>query len=169
MTERPEGLDGLLNYVADRMDPIEAVRQLHAAMNDEDFAKLVFRGDVVRQLMARLDHYEKLLPSWAHGTPEDVDRWLHSIGSIPEDKLLRFYQWIGAHAVREVVAGIRQAWDYEIGDGETANSIADMYDPDKQADLVPSVLPLGHPFCDVPHHTHISGSRSPSCRLDAEE
>src|SRR5437868_1691020 len=46
---------------------------------------------------ARVDRYEKNLPSWLHGTPEDVDAWIRDL--IPDDKRLAFYQWIGALAV----------------------------------------------------------------------
>lgn len=177
MTERPEGLDDLLDFVAKRMDPLQALQELHANLKDEDFAELMFRSAVVHQLMMKIDHYEKHLPSWAHGTPQDVDRWLHSIGAIPEDKLLAFYQWIGKHAVREAVGDLRR----HIGEDpvpvqhrsyspDGVHELINEIDPDDGPIAYPSELPKGHPFCDVAHHTHTGGGgRLPTCRLDSEE
>jgi len=134
-------------YSPKHVDTDEMVFRLHDTLKYTDFTKLVFKGKTVHRLIQRIESYEKDKPSWKDGTPEDVDRWLHGISFIPEDKLLAFYQWIGKHAVE----------DYEIRSDEDEGPC-------------PYELPKGHPFCDVQHHVHRhGGGRLPTCRLDSAE
>lgn len=143
---------------------VETVFTLHENVKYADFAQLIFKGQTVHLLVKRIKQYEKHLPSWAHGTPEDIDRWLHSIGSIPEDKLLEFYQWVGKHAISELFAEIQQVAD------NTGSAVLRQVAETWGDDVFPTKLPKGHPFCDVPHHTHTGGGgRLPTCRLDSEE
>jgi uncharacterized membrane-anchored protein YjiN (DUF445 family) len=65
MTERPKGLDDLLDFVAERVD--------------RDGAN----------------------PAWSKSTPEDIDAWLRDV--MPDTNRLKFYQWVGALAVREAI------------------------------------------------------------------
>lgn len=85
-------------------------------------------------------------PSRFNRDPEAWNTYLSDV--MAEDARLAFYQWVGAHALRELVAGIRTAYDYNVGDGYTANSIADEYDPDKLGERLPSVLPQSHTEVD---------------------
>lgn len=132
------------------------------------------RRALVVELIERVEKYEKNLPSRFSGTPEDIDAWLH--GMFAEDTLLKFYQWLGTKAVTEVIdvlmfdlsqEPIPAVYKIEIPD-LVDEAVANI-DPRQGADLAPSRLPIGKPFCDVPHHVHTDGSRLPTCRLDSEE
>lgn len=127
------------------------------------------------ELEGRLGRYEKNLPSWRHGTPEDVDAWIRDL--IPDDKRLAFYRWIGTSAVREAVADAKDQLgndpvpiEHRYYTPDNVDEILDLMAPDEGDIGYPSVLPIGRPFCDVPHHTHThGGGRLPTCRLDSEE
>jgi hypothetical protein len=109
--------------------------------------------------------------------PEEYDAWLR--GVIPDDKRLEFYQWIGAQAVAELIEEARNPWarfdrdkvresgasqEYANGWNDAVMTLGVCLDP------LPSALPDGLPFCDVPHHTHPGGGgRLPTCRIDSRE
>src|SRR5438477_12060117 len=101
---------------------------------------------------ARVDRYEKNLPSWLHGTPEDVDAWIRDL--IPDDKRLAFYQWIGALAVKEAVGVLQDNLmnDPREGHGQhyhrdDVEEMLDLLGPEDN--VFPAQLPIGRPFCDV--------------------
>lgn len=157
------------------IDTDEMVLSLHGVTEYLDFTKLIFRGHTVHRLIERIKRYEKNLPSWLHSTPEDVDAWLRDL--IPDDKRLAFYQWIGKIAVREAVdVAVDNVGqdptppEHRYYSQDVVYEFFELIDPDKDGGPFPSALPVGRPFCDVPHHTHTDGGgRLPTCRLDSEE
>ena len=149
---------------------VEAIRELLDRTPKD--VELSFNRHVVEELISRIERYEKNLPSWAHGTPEDVDAWLRDL--IPDDKRLAFYQWIGEQAVCEMNAHLTQ-WDEghdqaEMSQRDGNDGIASVMWEIEHSGPYPSELPLGRPFCDVQWHTHPhGGGRLPTCRLDSPE
>lgn len=104
MTERPEGLDDLLDFVAANMsdsdeDVLAAVRHLYATLNEAAFMRLDFRGSTVAALMGRITDFERMMPCPEHGEPEHYDEWLKDL--IPDDQRLKFYQWIGHEEMKK--------------------------------------------------------------------
>lgn len=130
---------------------------------------------VVKNLVERVDRYEKDMPSWAHGTPEDYDHWLRQL--TPVDRRLVFYQWIGEQAVTqmldELTGFLREdpiPAQYKTQIPDIVDEAISHVDPRRGADLAPSVLPKGKHMCDLPHHNHIDGmGYLPTCRLSAPE
>jgi hypothetical protein len=175
MTERPEGLDDLLDFVANRIDPVQAARDLRKVLSHEEWQMLSYGSDLIECLLDRIDRYEKNLPSWSNGTPEDVDAWLRDL--IPDDQRLTFYRWIGTAAVREAVSDAKEQIgndpvpaEHRYYSPDNVEELLDLMAPDDGDIGYPSVLPIGRPFCDVSHHTHThGGSRLPTCHLDSEE
>lgn len=175
MTERPEGLDDLLDHLVEMMDTVSAARQLREALSEKDWNSLVFKGSTLSALLDRVDRYEKNLPSWRNAAPEDVDAWLRDL--IPDDKRLAFYQWIGGMAVTEALLMLEDNLREDPRDPQGQHyhrddvyEMLDIVDPRKTGDSFPEELPLGRPFCNVPHHTHThGGGRLPTCRLDSKE
>jgi hypothetical protein len=174
MTERPEGLDDLLNYVAERMDVVVVARKWITALDDNTMPDTVMSlRALLKGLVERVERYEKNKPSWRDGTPEDYDAWLRDL--TPDDRRLAFYQWIGKQAVAELVEEARQpqaGFDGEMAQVSGASrEYADGWN-DGIASLplddgpYPSKLPVGKPFCDDPSHAHAhGGTRLPGCRL----
>ena len=156
-----------------RIDPVRIAAQWTEELKQDTSTEAVVRRLVVEALLVRIEHYEKHLPSWLHGTPEDVDHWLHSIGAIPEDKLLAFYQWVGKHAVREAVAVAVDNVQQDPAPPEHRYYVYeffDLIDPDKDGGPFPSQLPKGHTFCNTRYHKHThGGGRLPTCGIDEEE
>ena len=175
MTERPDGLDDLLGHVEEIIGPVTAIRHLHTTMSDEDFAVLTFRGDTVRELLARLDRFERMMPSWRHGKPVEYDAWLREL--IPDDKRLEFYQWVSSLAVGEAFDSIRNVLsidpvpvEHRSYSPDDVHEFLDYFDPLKDGDPFPSKLPIGRPFCNLPEHDHTDGGgRLPTCRIEPEE
>lgn len=131
--------------------------------------------DILNGLIGRVERFEKDMPSWASGTPEDYDHWLRQL--TPVDRRLMFYQWIGEMAVTEAIDVVTS---YISGDPippQYRTQIPDLVweaiaqvDPRQDGDRVPSVLPKGKHMCDVAHHTHTDGmGYLPTCRLDSPE
>ncbi len=171
MTERPEGLDRLLDHASSRMDPVEAFRKIREVTEPNDARFLTFRFDVVSELLDRVDQYQKGLQPLGDA-PEDVDAWLRTL--IPDDKRLAFYQWIGRIAVSEAIEDVREDVDKDPTPVEhryySRQGVHEFLDGPEEGGPYPAGLPVGRPFCDVPHHTHTDGGgRIPTCRLDSEE
>lgn len=162
-------------YSPEHIDTDASVIRLHNALKYTDFTQLVFRGQTVHQLIQRIEKYEKSMPSWAHGTPEDYDAWLCELTQ--DDQRLRFYQWIGEQAVREAVAVFKETLrndpappEFRHYTQEAVEELLEVIDPAAGPVALPSALPVGRPFCDVSCHTHIDGGgRLPTCRLDSQE
>jgi hypothetical protein len=158
-----------------RVDPVRIAALWVEELKRDTSTEAVSRRLVVEALLQRIKQYENYLPSWAHAVPEDIDRWLHSIGAIPEDKLLTFYRWVGKHAVDEAFENVMGLMEEDpVPSAHRSYSPDDveamLNEADTDGNLYPSKLPIGHPFCDVPHHTHTDGgSRLPTCRLDSPE
>lgn len=149
--------------------------EAEAKLNDEDAPRPLDTGEL-EQLKAQLARFTDTMPSWAHGQPMDYDAWLRDL--VPDDNRLRFYQWIGRIAVREVLDALRDMLkddpvpiEYRSYPPDLVHEFLDNVDPSaKDGDPVPSKLPLGRPFCDVDWHVHLDGgNRLPSCRLDSPE
>lgn len=182
MTERPEGLDKLLDYVAERTEPVHMARiwyeELKESSDSKDKARRLMVSallECVDNLEKRLERYEVNMPSWAHGLPEDYDAWLREL--TPVDRRLTFYQWIGAQAVTEALDELTNFWCEDPIPPEFRTQIPDIVDeaishvdPRRGANPVPSVLPKGKHMCDVQWHTHTDGmGYLPTCRLDSPE
>lgn len=174
MTDRPEGLDGLLDFVADHLDIVETARELRAALTTEEWSRLVFKGSTVSELLDRIERYEKHMPSWRHGTPEEYDRWLTEL--TPQDNRLKFYQWIGHGAVGEAVytATDNVSRDpvpvpHRYYTQENVYEFFELIDPGKDGGPFPSALPENTLLCNNPGHTHANGSNYlPICRVESE-
>ncbi len=129
----------------------------------------------MRRLQRRVAQLESNVPSGQDGSPEDYDAWLRDL--ITDDRRLAFYQWVGAHAVKEALAEVRLGLHNDPVPPENRSYSQDSVeefleasDPDQGADPFPVQLPLGRPFCDNPQHVHThGGDRLPSCRLDSPE
>lgn len=182
MTERPAGLDGLLDYVAERIDPVHMAKIWYEELEESDApeakARWLMLGSLleyVEGVKKRLARFEKNMPSWAHGTPEDYDAWLREL--TPVDRRLEFYQWIGEQAVTQMLDELTSFWVNDPSPPEFRMRVPDFVDeaishvdPRRGADPAPSVLPKGKHMCDVSHHTHTDGmGYLPTCRLDSPE
>lgn len=176
MSERPPGLDDLLDHLVARMDdPIEVAQEWVRALDENDTpATTMSLSSLLSRLLDRIDRYEKNKPSWLHGTPEDVDAWIRDL--IPDDKRLAFYQWIGAMAVTEALAAVYENLRNDPREAhgqhyhrDDVEDMLDMVKPEEGGPF-PSVLPIGRVFCDIDFHTHThGGGRLPTCRLDSPE
>lgn len=147
-----------------------------ALKNGDDMPDIQGWYHVLKALLGRLTRFEKNMPSWAHGTPEDYDAWLRDL--TPDDRRLGFYQWIGAMAVSEAVEMLRRQIgedpipvQHQHYDADMVNDFLDAVDPRQPlTDPFPAQLPVGRVFCDVSHHSHPhGGGRLPTCRLDSGE
>lgn len=110
------------------------------------------------------------LPSRFTAQPEQVDAYLREI--LADDTRLAFYRWLGTIAVGEAVTDARLAAERSLDKNEERNlaEYFDEIDPAHGPVAYPSRPPLGIPWCDLPHHTHLYGDeRSPTCRLDSED
>ncbi len=149
------------------------VAEAEAKLNDETAPLTVDTGQL-EQLKAQLARFTDTMPSWAHGQPMDYDAWLRDL--VPDDNRLKFYQWIGELALREVLDELLRT----LGDDpvpvkhrsyspQDVEEMISLYHP-SSGETAPSQLPMGHRFCDVDWHTHThGGDRLPSCRLDSPE
>jgi hypothetical protein len=172
---RPPGLDDLLDYVIENMDVVEAARRLREALPAKEWNSLTFKGSTAGALLDRIERYEKDMPSWLKGTPEEYDRWLAEL--TPEDKRLAFYQWIGAKAVREAVDELRKQLsddpvpvEHQHWDAGLVEELLDGVDPSQENyDPFPSAVPLNSLRCNNPDHIHVNGgSYRASCIVDLE-
>lgn len=179
---RPPGLDDLLDFVAERTSPVHMARIWYEELGQRDDPSSQARRRMLGALLEtvesqeqRLARYEKNMPSWAHGTPEDYDAWLREL--TPVDRRLKFYQWIGSLAVGEILDAMRenlgedpreaQGQHYHRDDVE---EVIDLFDPRREGDPAPSALPKGRVKCDIDHHAHTDGmGYLPTCRLDSAE
>jgi hypothetical protein len=100
--------------------------------------------------MARQDRQ----PSRFSATPEDIDAFLHQ--EFAEDTLLKFYQWVGQHAVFEAVVDgqgvqldepeghtIKPQWREAWLEGKSA--VLNRIDYTEDGGPYPTKLPVGHP------------------------
>lgn len=156
-------------------DVVEAAGAWHAdLLRRDEYAVLVPRA-MIASLVQRVARYEKEMPSWAHGTPEDYDHWLRQL--TPVDRRLEFYQWIGEQAVTQMLDELTSFWredplpaQYKTQIPEIVDEAISHVDPRRGADPAPSVLPKGKHMCDVVHHNHTDGmGYLPTCRVDFPE
>lgn len=162
------------------MDVVERARLLVQGMDralrtGETMPSVEGVYHLLKALVERVDRYEKDMPSWADGTPEDYDHWLRQL--TPADRRLVFYQWIGEMAVCEVLDDVTNSIGQDPIPVPHRVQIPDMVweaisyvDPRQGGDRAPSVLPKGKHMCDVQWHIHTDGmGYLPTCRLDSPE
>lgn len=156
-------------------DVVEVASAWHSDLARRDeYAALVPRA-MIASLVQRVARYEKEMPSWAHGKPEDYDHWLRQL--TPVDRRLKFYQWIGELAVIEMLDELTGFWEndpnppqYRTEIPEIVDEAISHVDPRRGADPAPSVLPKGKHMCDVQWHSHSDGmGYLPTCRLSSPE
>lgn len=144
-----------------------------AQLSDETAPRTVDTGQL-QSLKDQLARFTDTMPSWAHGQPMDYDAWLRDL--IPDDNRLKFYQWIGELALREVLDELLRTLgddpvpvEHRSYSPQDVEEMISAYHP-SSGETAPSRLPMGHPFCDVAWHTHThGGERLPSCHLDSPE
>jgi hypothetical protein len=172
-SSRPTRTEQMLND--NQIDLIRMAQLWCEQMDRSSMPESRARRVMVQRLLDRIERYEKNMPSWSKGTPEEYDRWLAKL--TPEDRRLEFYRWIGAKAVGEAVRELRKQVaddpvpvEHQHWDAGLVDELLDAVDPSQENyDPFPSAMPLNSLRCNNPDHIHINGgSYRASCIVDLE-